>query len=389
MRVGGQAFRDTLLALERDQRRARLRWLVGVIGLLSGAWTLWAVCSHVDLVAVSQAARIEREYYHPVSSRVSGRITATNIALDREVKAGDVLVELDQELEVARLEEAVRRQAGFAPRIRVLKAEKELQSRRLELELRLADSSLSASGSKTEETRVRAEISAVEADRAVKLGTTIPELERLRLQAEAKRTRAALSQATAERLRVASEMLVRQNGELLRLERLDQELVALEADERLSLATVDVARSELERRKTLAAHDGKIIGNAALQVGTPVREGERLAVIVTPGALRVVAEFKPEEAVGRIHPAQRGTLRVAGFPWAQFGTLDARVSRVAAEPANGTIRVELDLLPVPGSRIPAQHGLEGRVEVAVDRMTPARLFAVMSGELLRSSRGAP
>ena len=58
-----------------------------------------------------------------------------------------------------------------------------------------------------------------------------------------------------------------------------------------------------------------------------------------------MAEFEPASALGRIHSGQVAELRLTGFPWLQYGTVAARVASVASEPRDGSIRVELDLLP--------------------------------------------
>jgi len=58
------------------------------------------------------------------------------------------------------------------------------------------------------------------------------------------------------------------------------------------------------------------------------------------------------------------------------------VSAVGGELRDGKVRVELELAPLPGSRIPLQHGLPGSVEVDVERATPAELVFRASGRAL-------
>jgi hypothetical protein len=57
------------------------------------------------------------------------------------------------------------------------------------------------------------------------------------------------------------------------------------------------------------------------------------------------------------------------------------VARVASEARNGRIRVELHTRPAPGSRLPLQHGIPGRVEVEVERVTPAVLVLRTVGKV--------
>jgi membrane fusion protein (multidrug efflux system) len=117
-----------------------------------------------------------------------------------------------------------------------------------------------------------------------------------------------------------------------------------------------------------------------------VQEGEKLGAIVPLGRLRAVAQFPPSAALGRIRLGQRARVRLDGFPWAQYGSIPATVSRVAGEVRDGQVRVELSIAPAAASRVPLQHGLPGSVEVEVERLTPAALVLRTAGRLLAAPR---
>jgi membrane fusion protein (multidrug efflux system) len=104
-------------------------------------------------------------------------------------------------------------------------------------------------------------------------------------------------------------------------------------------------------------------------------------MILPSGKVQVIAEFEPSAAFGKLHPGQHAVLRLQGFPWAQYGTISARVSKVAGEIRDGKVRVELAVVNIPGSRIPIQHGLPGSVEVEVERITPAALILRLAGDM--------
>jgi membrane fusion protein (multidrug efflux system) len=89
--------------------------------------------------------------------------------------------------------------------------------------------------------------------------------------------------------------------------------------------------------------------------------------------------------VGRRSPGALGQ-RLDGFPWAQYGTPAATVTRVATEARDGAIRVELDLAPQTPTAIPLQHGLPGTVEVTVEHVSPATM--VLRGVGARFHRAA-
>jgi hypothetical protein len=119
-----------------------------------------------------------------------------------------------------------------------------------------------------------------------------------------------------------------------------------------------------------------------LPLGSHITEGQRLGVILPGGTIEVVAEFSPSAAMGKIHPGQKGSMRLDGFPWAQYGAVSARVSRVAGETRDGKIRVELAVTSAPSSRIELQHGAPGTVEVEIERTSPAALLLRSAGALV-------
>ncbi|TDG14530.1 HlyD family secretion protein [Paracraurococcus ruber] len=142
----------------------------------------------------------------------------------------------------------------------------------------------------------------------------------------------------------------------------------------------------IDRLRLRAPVAGRIGDAAALHPGAWVAEGQRLVSVVPPGALAIIAEFDAGAALGRIRPGQAARLRLDGFPWAQFGTIPAEVTRVASELREGRIRVEM----APSGPAPAallQHGLPGQAEVAVEQAAPALLALRAAGLLL--SPGLP
>src|SRR5690349_20095299 len=63
---------------------------------LVGAWFTWACYARVTLYEITNSARLEVDRAaYPIQSPIAGRILASYLVINREVKAGDVLVELD------------------------------------------------------------------------------------------------------------------------------------------------------------------------------------------------------------------------------------------------------------------------------------------------------
>ena len=119
-----------------------------------------------------------------------------------------------------------------------------------------------------------------------------------------------------------------------------------------------------------------------MQSGAFVAEGARVCAIVPSQETMAVPQFVPSAALGHIQPGQEATLRLAGFPWAQYGSIPARVRNVASEPRDGRIRIEFAVDSARPGRIPLQNGLPGTVEVAVERASPAVLVLRAVGRLL-------
>lgn len=57
----------------------------------------------------------------------------------------------------------------------------------------------------------------------------------------------------------------------------------------------------------------------------------------------MVAHFAPGEALGRIREGQRARIRLDPLPWTEYGAVPAVVTRVAGEPRNDVIRVEMQI----------------------------------------------
>ncbi len=136
-------------------------------------------------------------------------------------------------------------------------------------------------------------------------------------------------------------------------------------------ASVDRLEHESERWRVRSPVAGRVVEVAPLPTGSLVRQGDRLGAIVPPGEVKIVAHFDPGKSLGRIHKGQPARLRLDGFPWSQYGTLDATVTRVAGEIRRGWVRAELTPIVDAQTRIPLQHGLPGVVEIEVERISPA------------------
>lgn len=77
--------------------------------------------------------------------------------------------------------------------------------------------------------------------------------------------------------------------------------------------------------------DGIVQGLAVTTVGQVVSSGEQLMQVVPSGAALEVEAYLPNADSGFVKPGQVATVKVESFPFTTYGTLDARVTRVAAD----------------------------------------------------------
>src|SRR5208282_2383049 len=203
---------------------------------------------------------------------------------------------------------------------------------------------------------------------------------------DAQQRRAAADSLHYAVVRLEGEQRTRTDERKAHIEQLTSELNKLRGDRATAGVTIERLQDEVDRRWIRAPIDGKLGEVAPLRIGAVVHEGEKLAAVIPAGKLRVVANFDPPAALGRIRPGQHARLRLEGFPWAQYGSVTATITNVASEIRDGGIRVEMALEPNAGSRIPLQHGLPGSVEGEIETSSRANLGLRTAGSLLAAPK---
>jgi multidrug resistance efflux pump len=377
-------FSRSMRSLDADGfRGAGVAFAVGVA--LFCAWLAWFVLGRVAVYEVTSAARLEvNQAARTVDARVEGRIVVTNLELGRSVQANDVLVELDADEAQLRLEEERARQQTMTPQIEAVRNEISAEVRALEAAQRAASVALDLARSQLAEAEAPARLADDEAARLARLraDALVPEIEVVRARAEAQKRLAAVESLKLAIERLERSQLTDDQDRRVRTERLQSDLARLRGDVAMSEAGIRRLENDIERRRIRAPITGTIGEVADLRAGAFVAEGQRLAAILPEGGLKVVAEFAPSSALGRVRPGQTARVRLVGFPWTEYGSIVATVVSVASEIRAGTVRVELAIQPDPSSAVPFQHGLPGSVEVEVEQVAPATLVLRAGGRLL-------
>ena len=377
-------FPRTVEALRIDRFRGSLLVLTLVTALLAG-WLAWFFLAAITRYEVTSTARLEIDQEATlVQSPVTARVETTNLVLGRQVRAGEILVELDSNAERLQVQEERRRLAGLSPQIASLRDQIANVNQSSTREQRATRTAVEQAAARFQEADAAARQAEANASRLALLRAEKLASERDYEQAkfDAERQRHAADGLRLEAERLDREQRTRESDRGVESLNLQGQTEKMESDSSTILATIQRLEYEVERRSIRAPVSGTLGDVAVLRPGAVVQSGEKLGAIVPSGKLRAVAQFPPSAALGRIRVGQRARMRLDGFPWAQYGSIPATVSRVAGEVRDGQVRVELGIAPTAAFRVPLQHGLPGSVEVEVERLTPAALLLRTAGRLL-------
>jgi len=384
-------FSRTLRSLSDDTSGASLATM-GLAALLLVAWGGWFVGAKVRLLETSETARLETAgVAHPIQPWVTGKVTISNLSLDREVHAGDVLVEIDSRAEQLQLDEAREKLAADVRQLEFLHRELEDDEAAQSEDRQASRAALAVSRARAREAAARSRLASEESTRldALKANGHLGEMEAMRAAAEAAGRTADAEANAQDAARAAWDVRKRGSERRAMIERLYRDIAAAEGERAQLGARIEQLEHEIERHKVRSAVDGRIGELVPLPEGSVVQAGSKLGAVVPPGDLKVVAEFAAATAIGRVEPGDPAQIRLAGFPWAEYGVLRATVVSVGSEPREGRIRAELHIDSPSSTRIPIQHGLSGVAEVEVERTSPARLVLRTVGAALAPSRRAP
>jgi multidrug resistance efflux pump len=384
--LAGQ-FAQTTRSLGSDTSKyALVAWALA--GLLMTGWMLWFFLGSVTVYEMSTRARVEvREASHPLPALIASKIVSTALKIGSEVQAGDVLVELDASTETLRLREEQARLDTMPLRIASLRREIEAHERTKTDDTASAAAAAEVATHHIREADVALEFAKETERRFAQLTTsgTVSRVDAMRALNDSQKLTASRDAAVADIKRIELDAQSRAHQHDAQIENLRQSIVTLEGDIATSQATIARLKVDIEKHLVRAPISGRIGDVVPLPAGAYVAEGQQLATIVPQGDLIVAADFSPSLTLGRVQTGQKGRLRLDGFPWAQYGTVSATVSRVASEIRDGVMRVELTPDAAAPSGITMQHGLPGTVEVSVEEASPATLLLRAAGLLFSSA----
>ena len=358
---------------------------LGFAVLVLALWLLWFFRAQVARYEVTDSARLETERAgYELQTPVAGKVVTSNLALGRAVEEGEILVEIETDAQRLELRETEARQFALKSQLEARRVELAAQEETAIREQRASAAAVEQSRAQHSEAEALRQLADREAERQAQLVASglaaARDLDRA--TAEARSRKASVESLSLATSRLEREQLKAESERQTLIQQLRVEITRLQG-EFLSLGkTADRQQYEVVRRQIRAPENGRLGEVTILRPGSFVDEGSRFAVLIPRGGVRVVAEFLPAAALGRIRPGQKAWMRLDGFPWTQYGAVRATVERAADEVRNGRIRVELRVDDPSAVQVPLQHGLPGTLEVQVEMVTPATLALRAAGQML-------
>jgi multidrug resistance efflux pump len=253
-------FFRSVRSLEADNSQRSYLGLA-LAALLLTAWMIWFFLARVSVYAVTNKAELEVDRAaHPVESAVGGRVVATHLVLDQDVKAGDVLVELDSGAQHFQLSEEKTQIAGANPQIRSREEQISSEEQALEQDQQAAKDALEEARAHYREAEAAATYAQGESDRIRKMynAGVIAELELNRSVADAQQRRAAADSLHYAVVRLEGEQRTRTNERRAHIEQLTSELNKLRGEQATAGVTIQRLQEEVDRRQIRAPIDGKL-----------------------------------------------------------------------------------------------------------------------------------
>ncbi|MEY4510451.1 MAG: hypothetical protein RLZZ450_2573 [Pseudomonadota bacterium] len=347
----------------------------------TAAWLVWLCQARVAVRVRAEGARVEvARRGHVLAAPVSGRVLSSTLRLEQRVVKDQILVELDAAEQIGERERLLLERASSELQRRAIVRELETLERVVVSRREVARVRLDEAEIRREQTGSLARLRASESERELDLSSRgfLAQVVADRGASDVYQLQRELAAAQVNLRRIRAEQLADEAERAREGAALRKEVLVL--DGRLSALDgklIENAR-ELERRRIRTPIAGTLGTMAALTAGTVVQQGDTLVTVVPSGDLRIVAEFLPARALGRIHAGQPGRMQLAGFPWTQYGTLAARVEHVGREVHGERVRVELAITDA-ARHGDLQHGLPGQLEITLEEVSPLVLALRAAG----------
>lgn len=359
-------------------RKLILRSVISLAALaaVSGGWYWWQTARFLEK---TDNAYIEGDI-SIISPRIEGYVAHVAVGDNQAIRAGDVLITIEDSDFRARVAQSAANVAGAEAALVTIDSQITYQNARI-AQMVASERSAAAELNRANQTYTR--YKKLVADKII--GTQeMDDATAVKLKAEAEASRIG-AELVAERAQIG----------VLNANRIEG--VAKVAETKAALL---LAQNDLDKTVIRAPIDG-VIGNRAVRVGQFVSPGTQLLSLV-PNDVHVVANFK-ETQIGHMQPGQKVAVEIDAFPGQTLtGTLDsfspasgAEFSLLPAENATGNFTKIVQRVPVRIA-LPSSSPLQGllrpglSVIVSVDTAsTAAPALASAGGWLFGAANAAP
>ncbi|HQT93665.1 MAG TPA: HlyD family secretion protein [Thermoanaerobaculaceae bacterium] len=374
--TGGPGNASGVIAFLRARRRLTRGLTVGAVVIVLGAilaWRYFAVRESTD------DAQIDG-HIAPIAARVGGTVVAVNVDDNQQVKAGTVLVRLDDTDYKVALQKA---EADLAEAQAALQAAREgvpITTTTTASGVSSATAGVTRAGAGVAAAQSRLEAAKARLREAIASDTRLQrDLERARALvdkdeisrqqfdaavAAAASARAAVDAAQAsvteaEHARAqANDALLQTQAELRTAHTAPNQVAIMRARQASAEAKVQQARAVVEQARlalgytTVTALTDGVVSRKTVQVGETVQAGQPLLALVPLDEVWVTANFK-ETQLRHMHPGQRAVVEVDTYGRSYRGRVDsiaaatgARFSLLPPENATGNYVKVVQRVPV-------------------------------------------
>jgi hemolysin D len=373
--------------LETPASPVHIAFLWIICGMVAVA-LVWAYFGRIDIIASAQGKFQPTGRVKVIEPVETGRVAGIRVANDSLVKAGDVLVELDRsaaeaDVEAARAEfasarvESLRRQAALtAARTRTLPAQaidwpadvapalREREDRILGADLGQLGAALASLDAQRVQKSAERDMLEQTIASQKKLVATLQERVdmRTRLVEAQAGAKAAVIDAT-ETLQYQLTQLRMQEGQLASLstgldvivrdsDKAVQSFLSENAqklsdaerrveDARQRLAKADATVENLTLRSPIA---GRVQSSVISNIGQVVTSGQEIMRVVPEDSKLEIEAYVLNRDIGFVSVGQEAVVKVESFPFTRYGSINARVVRIAKDaiPAPDASAIEGD-----------------------------------------------
>jgi hemolysin D len=386
-------------------------WLLMAFAFIA---LLWAAIGHIDVVAIAHGRIVPNDRTKVIQPFETATVQAIRVADGQEVKAGEVLIELDatdsnaDSARIANDHIAARLQAVRATALLVAIASGKspvlsnlpgIEKSRMAQEQRVLDGQYGEYQAKL--ARIDADI----AKREAELRSTQEIVRRLELTVPIARQRAQDFKNLVEKNFMSKhaylekeQMRIEQEAELATQRSRIQELTAAlqegrsqrtaliaeskrtaldsqnEAEQKAVTYSQELIKAESRGKlMTLTAPvDGTVQQLAVHTVGGVVTPAQQLMMIVPKDNPIEVEAYVENKDIGFVNPGQEAVVKVETFPFTKYGTIDAKVVSVSNDAVNdekrglifpGRVNLSRTTIPVENKIVNLSPGMAVTVEV--------------------------